>query len=167
MSSKPLDPHLWKLEDLFKPVYSVPVYQRPYSWDKEQIDVLLNDIFETYSSEYKNEGYYTGNIIVYDRNDKINGLITKYEIIDGQQRITTFALFLMSIYTIARRENIDDSDRTLGNVKEALWKVVNREYQKDLPSISLNSIDKNVSRNCMSHALNNQQPSKISAKIIM
>lgn len=80
MAGKVLDPHLWNLENLFKSIYDVPVYQRPYSWDKEQVDVLLDDIIETYKSESKEEGYYTGNIIVFDKNDKINGLITKYQL---------------------------------------------------------------------------------------
>lgn len=44
MAGKILDPHLWNLENLFKLIYDVPVYQRPYSWDKEQVDVLLCDI---------------------------------------------------------------------------------------------------------------------------
>ena len=91
MAGKTLEPHLWNLENLFKSVYNVPVYQRPYSWDKEQINVLLSDIIGTYMSDAKNDGYYTGNIILFDKNDKINGLITKYDIIDGQQRITSFA----------------------------------------------------------------------------
>ena len=50
MAGKVLDPHLWNLENLFKSIYDVPVYQRPYSWDKEQVDVLLDDIIETYKS---------------------------------------------------------------------------------------------------------------------
>ena len=33
MAGKTLDPHLWNLENLFKSIYDVPVYQRPYSWD--------------------------------------------------------------------------------------------------------------------------------------
>ncbi|WP_418410925.1 GmrSD restriction endonuclease domain-containing protein, partial [Alistipes putredinis] len=32
-------------------MYDVPVYQRPYSWDKEQVEVLLNDIIEAYQSD--------------------------------------------------------------------------------------------------------------------
>ena len=40
MSGKTLDPHLWNLENLFKSMYDVPVYQRPYSWDKEQVEIL-------------------------------------------------------------------------------------------------------------------------------
>lgn len=51
MAGKALDPHLWNLENLFKCMYDVPVYQRPYSWDKEQVEVLLNDIIEAYQSD--------------------------------------------------------------------------------------------------------------------
>ena len=142
MAGKTLDPHLWNLENLFKFIYDVPVYQRPYSWDKEQIDVLLNDIIEAYKSENKNEGYYTGNIIVYDKNDKINGLITKYDIIDGQQRITSFALILLAIYTLSLSIGVDENDKTLSSIKSALWKYVNREYNKDLRAVNLNSIEK-------------------------
>lgn len=142
MAVKPLDPHLWNLENLFKSIYEVPVYQRPYSWDKEQVDVLLNDIIEAYQSESKNDGYYTGNIIVYDKNDKINGLITKYDIIDGQQRITTFALMLLSLYTLSLSIGVDENDKTLGKIKEALWKYISRVCQKDLRAVTLNSIEK-------------------------
>ena len=53
MSKKLLDPHMWDLETLFKCVYNVPVYQRPYSWDKEQVEVLLNDVFTNFNSSEK------------------------------------------------------------------------------------------------------------------
>lgn len=72
MSNKTLDPHMWNLENLFhtSKIYTVPVYQRPYSWDKEQVVVLLEDLLNDFS-ESKNEGYYTGNLIIYDRNENI------------------------------------------------------------------------------------------------
>ena len=142
MAGKVLDPHLWNLENLFKAIYDVPVYQRPYSWDKEQVDVLLDDIIEAYKSESKDEGYYTGNIIVFDKNDKINGLITKYDIIDGQQRITSFSLILLALYTLSLSIGVSESDKTLTSIKSALWKYVNREFKKELKAVSLNSIEK-------------------------
>lgn len=67
MSQRSLDPHMWNLENLFKSIFNVPVYQRPYSWDREQVEVLLNDIYEAYTCEEKEEGYYTGNIIIFDK----------------------------------------------------------------------------------------------------
>lgn len=142
MSGKTFDPHLWNLENLFKFMYNVPVYQRPYSWDKEQIETLLVDIINTYRSKTKNEGYYTGNIIVFDKEEKINGLITKYDIIDGQQRIATFTLILLSLYTISISMGVDETDKTLANIKGLIWKYINREYHKDHKVVNLNSIEK-------------------------
>ena len=96
MPKKTFDPASMDLEDLFKSAYTVPVYQRPYSWDKENIDQLLIDIKEVFDLtdiDERSEGYYTGNIIIYETPlPKINGNINIYDIIDGQQRITTFAL---------------------------------------------------------------------------
>ena len=133
---------MWNLETLFKLIYEVPVYQRPYSWDKEQVEILLNDIAEAYVSEDKEEGYYTGNIIVYDVDDKVNGIISKYDIIDGQQRITTFSLILLSVYYLALISGVLETDMTINRVKGALWKILNRSYRKDLPVVTLNSIER-------------------------
>ena len=142
MSNKTFDPYLWKLEDLFKGMYNVPVYQRPYSWDKEQVEVLLDDIMEAYNSDSKYEGYYTGNIIIHDKNEKIDGLIQKYDIIDGQQRITTFALILMSAYACLASKKVDANDRTVIAIKSALWKELHRKHNKDYRAVTLNSIEK-------------------------
>lgn len=142
MATKPLEPNLWKLEDVFRSIYNVPVYQRPYSWGDEQVDTLLKDIFEAYRSPDKYDGYYTGNMIVHDKDEKINGLISKYDIIDGQQRITTFALILLSIYSISHSREIPAEDKTLTDVKAALWKIVNREFKREHRAVNLNSIEK-------------------------
>lgn len=142
MARKTLEPHMWNLENLFDAIYQVPVYQRPYSWDREQVEVLLKDIYEAYKSEEREDGYYTGNIIIYDRGDKVNGKILKYDIIDGQQRITTFSLILLAIYSLALKHGIAETDLTLNKVKSSLWKIVNREYKKELCVVTLNSIEK-------------------------
>lgn len=142
MAKKLLDPHMWDLETLFKCVYNVPVYQRPYSWDKEQVEVLLNDIFSNFASSEKEEGYYTGNIIIYDKDDKIDGHITSYDIIDGQQRLTTFSLILLATYSLALSNGASETDSTMLKIKESLWKIINRQNQKETRAVILNSIEK-------------------------
>lgn len=141
MSSKIFDPQYWNLETTFKQIYNVPVYQRPYSWDKEQVDVLLEDLFKAYTED-KTSGYYVGNIIVHDSNSKINGNILKFEIVDGQQRITTFSLILLSLYCLALERGVSENDKTIQNIKTALWKYVDRKYLKELRTVNLNSIEK-------------------------
>lgn len=64
--------------------YEVPIYQRNYSWEVEQIEKLIEDI-----NNFKND-YFLGNLIV---NKKDNNL---YEVVDGQQRLTT--LYLLERY---------------------------------------------------------------------
>lgn len=73
-----------KLEDLFNngKILKVPSYQRAYAWDKTQLEQFISDILEM-----KEKDYYYGHFILEETNDG-------FEVIDGQQRLTTFVLFL-------------------------------------------------------------------------
>lgn len=66
---------------------SVPSYQRAYSWEQKQLDQFIGDLIEMTSNDKK--GYYFGHFI-FEENDN------SYFVIDGQQRITTFILFLIA-----------------------------------------------------------------------
>lgn len=68
--------------------YEVPIYQRNYAWGEDQINQLLDDIDTEIN--FKDKTYFLGNLIVNQNN---NGV---YEVIDGQQRLTT--LFLLQCY---------------------------------------------------------------------
>ena len=82
--------------------------------------------------------------------DRVNGTILKYDIIDGQQRITTFSLILLAVYSLAISAGIPETDFTVNAVKSSLWKIVNREYKKELCVVSLHSIE----RKCFSDLFN-------------
>ena len=71
--------------------YTIPVYQRNYTWEKENCELLYNDIV----SSIKNEKNHFLGSLVYSttkRND-----IKSCPIIDGQQRLTTIMLLLKAI----------------------------------------------------------------------
>ena len=70
-------------------VFKVPRYQREYSWDNQQFSDLFYDI--TYSDE--DYGHFFGSILIYCDSEKK----ATAEIIDGQQRLTTFFLLLKAI----------------------------------------------------------------------
>jgi uncharacterized protein with ParB-like and HNH nuclease domain len=73
--------------------YHVPKYQREYTWGITEWETLLNDI------EENNAGYFMGSIIcVSDNNEPGPGESTVYDVVDGQQRLTTLTLLLMAIY---------------------------------------------------------------------
>lgn len=76
-------------------IYFIPSYQRGYRWDKKQVEELLDDIYEVYVT--KQESYCLQPIVV----SKIEE--NKYEIIDGQQRLTTLYLILMRLSQFSRQ----------------------------------------------------------------
>lgn len=74
--------------------YIIPVYQRAYSWDREQWKALLDDLKE--QTQGGND-YFFGNILLETiKEDR------EYEIIDGQQRLTTLTILIRAILNILR-----------------------------------------------------------------
>jgi uncharacterized protein with ParB-like and HNH nuclease domain len=77
-------------ENLLDLLIVIPDFQRSYVWKEINLKKLIND-FEEFLSSNKDE-YYMGTILLF-RNDK------KYEIIDGQQRITTLTILYNIIFS--------------------------------------------------------------------
>lgn len=72
--------------------FIIPVYQRAYSWKRENCESLLKDLMNVYEHNYVS--HFFGSI-VYVANDV--GGCNEHIIIDGQQRITTVSLLLLAI----------------------------------------------------------------------
>ncbi|WP_288273929.1 DUF262 domain-containing protein [uncultured Bifidobacterium sp.] len=70
-------------------VYRVPIYQRAYAWGNDEIKTLLDDIRRAIDGDTQ---YYLGSLVVAGRGSEQNE--TVYEVIDGQQRLTTLYLLL-------------------------------------------------------------------------
>lgn len=66
--------------------YQIPDYQRPYSWDKDNLSDLIDDLVSAYI-ENKKETYFCGSLVLVN-NESDN----RFDIIDGQQRTTTFTI---------------------------------------------------------------------------
>ena len=78
--------------------YKIPLFQRHYVWDEEdQWKPLWNDI----KNRLLQQGiHFTGTLVVQKENQSNNGERSKneiYEIIDGQQRLTTFSDYLLCL----------------------------------------------------------------------
>ena len=70
---------------------AIPEYQRPYKWTARNAIQLLDDILEARNSN--KEVYRVGTLILHrEKNQEL------YNIVDGQQRIITFSLLLLSLY---------------------------------------------------------------------
>ena len=68
--------------------YVIPIYQRNYDWGERETLQLLEDISD-YAQKNSNQKYYIGSAVVFVRN--VNGT-TYFEMIDGQQRLTTLTI---------------------------------------------------------------------------
>lgn len=77
-----------------QPVFDIPEYQRPYIWNKDEWEKLFSDITEN------KPGYFVGTIICIDNGTSPNNDYTVYEVVDGQQRLTTLSLFFSAIYAV-------------------------------------------------------------------
>jgi uncharacterized protein with ParB-like and HNH nuclease domain len=78
--------------------YHIPRFQRPYSWEKEQVSEFWNDTIKDSKADY-----FIGSIVVYKKADDLFGIV------DGQQRLTTITMLLSSVrdfYFIEGFENL-------------------------------------------------------------
>ena len=88
--------------------YTIPVYQRNYSWSKKQCVKLFEDILLAYQ---KDKTHFCGSIVyklLKEEND-----IYFYIIIDGQQRLTTIYIMLKALYDMAQTDKEREAIRDL------------------------------------------------------
>lgn len=95
MDNTRLDPRLLTVGELFddsNAIYTVPIYQRNYAWRAEQIEQLLRDIQDAIRDN--KSSYFLGNLMV----TELQSSSTCFEVIDGQQRLTT--LYLLQTFLV-------------------------------------------------------------------
>ena len=100
------------ISDLFsiKRQYVVPRFQREYSWEREQINFLWDDICENIlveNGECKNQEYFIGALVLVGEDKSF-----EMQIVDGQQRLTTITIFLSALiekFKEIKKDNIADA----------------------------------------------------------
>jgi len=93
-------------ESNIKFFYKIPAYQREYSWKEENWENLFNDIKDN------NKGYFLGSIICIQKENDNDKQI--FDLVDGQQRITTISILLISIYNKISKM-IEENSNILGS----------------------------------------------------
>lgn len=78
--------------------YLIPLYQRTYSWEREQCARLWNDIVNLHTTH--REGHFVGSIVRIDEDSAAGSTLAM--IIDGQQRLTTLTLLLIALRDYAQ-----------------------------------------------------------------
>ena len=95
-----IENHKYTIEEAFRECfYIVPDYQREYVWTEKEVQQLLDDINEQIDGGVTRE-YFIGTVLVSPTSQK-----NHYEVIDGQQRLTTLFLLLCALRHLFRGES--------------------------------------------------------------
>lgn len=106
------------LSDMQSKTFIIPDFQRPYKWDEEKCETLWNDIVNFYENDPDNTDYFLGTIVTAEDKNK------NLEVIDGQQRLTSFFLLLRAFYKKLEAMPIDENVLGLKmQVGPCLWDV--------------------------------------------
>lgn len=88
--------------------FIIPVYQRAYSWQKDNWNVFLQDLMEQVGRE--NEYSYGNLLLETIKKD------SEYDVIDGQQRLTTLVIFMRALYNVLEEKQAKEEH--LGDIEE-------------------------------------------------
>jgi uncharacterized protein with ParB-like and HNH nuclease domain len=111
--------------------FQIPLFQRPYSWEKENWEALWTDLISLYTGEV--EGcYFLGPIVTQAVAGTADG-ISPFIVIDGQQRLTTLTIILAVL-----RNLLNNSDPEIAQEVSELYLInkfkKNDDYYKVLPT---------------------------------
>ena len=114
------------IKSVFEEKYVIPLYQRNFTWGKDEIEQLFQDIYDSFDTN-KDSRYYIGTLVVIPRRNE-----HVFEVIDGQQRLTVLSLI----------------SKLLGIVDVPVLKYDSRpeveEFLRDFYSIKKTDIDKDL-----------------------
>lgn len=168
--AKNIEPKLRKIGDYLEleedTVFNIPEYQRAYSWKIENCDKLWQDISDYVAGDSKDR-YFFGTIIINcQKND------TQFDLIDGQQRTTTFLLLLKALLVrinvaIGKTEGDPDSESLCRGLKERRRRIMRILYKVDsenIPDKPYQKVDAEICGNTLilkNKSINERYPSEL------
>lgn len=106
-------------------IYTVPQFQRDYSWDQDNWEDLWNDIINIYEEK---DSHYMGSIVLQNNGN------SKFQIIDGQQRFTTLSIISLAIISKIKELAADNIDK---ETNEERVDLLIKDYLGQKDSVSL------------------------------
>lgn len=86
--------------------FAVPIFQRRYSWEKKHCEKLWNDILRL-GQNGESQSHFLGSIVYIGSEDNSATKVHEYEVIDGQQRLTTLTLLLASLSRAVEEQGVE------------------------------------------------------------
>ncbi|MBB1338851.1 DUF262 domain-containing protein [Pseudoalteromonas sp. SR44-2] len=99
----------------YKPCYFIPKYQRAYAWKEEQVNDFTKDIKSSFNKRYQGrpkQHFFGGVISVMSQYPRTNN-VSQFEVIDGQQRLSTFNLLVNII--LSKYKDLDTKAKEAEN----------------------------------------------------
>ncbi len=145
MANKSIEGKAYQLKDIsateLSAYYQIPTYQRPYQWTEENCEKLLDDLLSSYEC-YKESDYFCGSLVLIaiDTDSKTNA--TTYDVVDGQQRLSTFILLAKVLATLYDKDkdlnktSRDFLEKSLGDTdgekrKRLIFDTIGLNAEKD------------------------------------
>ncbi|MFP6351925.1 DUF262 domain-containing protein [Helicobacter pylori] len=91
----------------FDSYYQIPIYQRPYQWTEQNCEKLLDDLLSSYEY-YKESDYFCGSLVLIAIGTDSATNATTYDVVDGQQRLSTFILLAKVLATLYNNEVLNN-----------------------------------------------------------
>ena len=114
-------------------IYTVPPFQRSYSWEKEQIENFWTDLKSVYENG-ENEYFVGLMIFTPDEGSK------KTKVLDGQQRFSTVLLFLSALRDALKKFNTERKQERIDEINKVIYKADFVTLEKN-PKLELNNLD--------------------------
>ena len=92
-----------------KKQFIIPIYQRTYSWQREQCQQLWDDIVRA-GTDQEMPGHFIGSVVYIQQGIMLFGNVPQFLLIDGQQRLATLMLLLTAL---AEKVQNDSSTTTI------------------------------------------------------
>lgn len=170
MKTKTLPLKQMSIDEIYngdRATYEVPIYQRNFAWEKDEISALIQDVYDAYFDD-PNQTYFIGTLVSFHKGDHV------YEVIDGQQRLTTINLVLGALrvslqnkLTYRARKKSNDTIQSIPGfeIDEKDYGIVNGfKYASDaineiVPKVSLDGFKTYFLKNV--HLIHYQVPKDI------
>ncbi len=123
------------LRDILKDelYYQIPIYQRPYQWTEENCEKLLDDLFFNYEDDRESD-YFCGSLVLIAISE--DSKAKTYDIVDGQQRLSTFILLAKVLATLYAERLTEESKDYL---QESLISKYGKKDRLNFNAIGFNS----------------------------
>ncbi|GAA9678008.1 hypothetical protein VN1266_05350 [Helicobacter pylori] len=149
MANESIEGKAYQLKDILatelSAYYQIPMYQRPYQWTEKNCEKLLDDLFFSYEC-YGESYYFCGSLVLIAIGIDSETNATTYDIVDGQQRLSTFILLAKVLVTLYDKDLNEDLNENCKISRDFLEKSLGDTDKEKRKRLIFNTIGLNAKK---------------------